>query len=178
MPNLSAAELRERLQSDMPGVVAVPAPEPSATAGEGKPAKAKPNLLATNDVIVVAEKLPQVVCYLTDVLGYTYLSDLAVVDYLADGLFEVVYRFYHLNGGSESLVLKVRVPRDKPTIPSLTPQLPGADLNEREAFDLFGINFVGHPYLKRIYMWDEFVGHPMRKDFPRQGDKYLGGSEE
>jgi NADH-quinone oxidoreductase subunit C len=37
---------------------------------------------------------------------------------------------------------------------------------------------VGHPYLKRIYMWDEFVGHPMRKDFLRQGDKYLGGSEE
>jgi len=43
--------------------------------------------------------------------------------------------------------------------------------------DLFGVEFIGHPYLRRIYMWDEFEGFPMRKDFPRQGDKYLGGDE-
>lgn len=74
-------------------------------------------------------------------------------------------------------MLKVRVPRDVPEVPSLTPYWPGANLHEREAFDLFGIIFTGHPFLRRIYMWDEFEGWPMRKDFPKQGDKYIGADE-
>jgi NADH-quinone oxidoreductase subunit C len=65
------------------------------------------------------------------------------------------------------------VPREVPDVPSLTPFWPGANFVEREAYDLYGINFIGHPYLKRIYMWDELEGYPMRKDFPKQGDKYL-----
>jgi NADH-quinone oxidoreductase subunit C len=71
------------------------------------------------------------------------------------------------------LLLKTRVPRDKPDVPALTVFWPGANLMEREAYDLYGINFIGHPYQRRIYMWDELEGHPMRKDFPKQGDKYL-----
>ncbi len=132
-----------------------------------------PELLRTSDVVIAAEKLPQVVHYLTETLGYELLSDIAAVDYLAYNLFELVYRFYTIAGGSE-LVLKVRVPRDHPTVPSLTPALPAAHLHEREAYDLFGIVFRGHPYLHRIYMWDEFEGYPMRKDFPKQGDNYIG----
>ncbi len=89
---------------------------------------------------------------------------------------ELVYRFYHPAGGS-GITLRVRVSRDDPVVPSLTPYWPAANFHEREAFDLFGITFTGHPYLRRIYMWDEFAGFPMRKDFPRQGDKYLGGDE-
>lgn len=129
-------------------------------------------MLATQDTIVAAPRIRDVATYLRDRLGYSFLSDIVAVDYLAADLFELVYLFYHPAGGSR-LAVKVRVPRDQPDVPALTPIWPGADLNEREAYDLFGINFIDHPYLKRIYMWDEFEGHPMRKDFPKQGDKYL-----
>ena len=99
------------------------------------------------------------------------------MDYLADGVIELVYRFLHLEGGPP-LAIKTRVPREQAVVPSITPFWPGADLQEREAFDLYGVDFPGHPNLKRVYMWDEFEGFPMRKDFPKQGDKYLDDEEE
>lgn len=172
---LTAETLRERLNRDLPGVVVTPEPAVSAEgtpAKDAKDAKNPADMLATNDTIVVAERLPEVLTYVRDVLGYSFLSDITAVDYLAADLFELVYLLYHPAGGTH-LMIKVRVPRDNPDVPSLTPIWPGAELSEREAFDLFGINFIDHPYLKRIYLWDEFEGHPMRKDFPKQGDKYL-----
>jgi NADH-quinone oxidoreductase subunit C len=178
MPVLShAEELRERLQRDLPGAVVLPPPppEPAAEGEEPEPkakGKEKPDFLTTSDTVVVAERLTEVAHYLRDTLGYEYLSDIAVVDYLADDLFELVYRFYHLDGGGD-VVVKVRVPRGQPVVPALTPTWPGANFHEREGFDLFGITFQGHPDLRRLYLWEEFEGHPMRKDFPRQGDKYL-----
>ncbi len=180
MPDIRAEELREHLQRDVPGALAPPpaASEAHDAAEEeqpkGKQAHEKPDMLKTEDAVVQAERLHDVALYIRDRLGYTYLSDIAAVDYLADGLFELVYTFYHLDGG-DRLVVKVRVPRSQPDVPALTPIWPGANLHEREAFDLFGINFLGHPFLRRIYMWDELEGHPMRKDFPKQGDKYLDG---
>lgn len=172
----TAEQLRARLEHDLPGVV-VPPPPPAA---EGEAAahtadhdKAPPDMLATGDTVVSAERIRDVAIYMRDTLGYTFLSDIVAIDYLAAGLFELVYLFYHPAGGSH-MSIKVRLPREQPDIPALTPIWPGADFMEREAFDLFGINFIGHPYLKRIYLWDEFEGHPMRKDFPKQGDKYLG----
>lgn len=175
MPSLTSAELRERIDRDLPGCrVEAPRPAPPA---EGKAAhEAKPNLLATDDLVIAPDRLIDAALYLRDTLGYTYLSDIAAVDYLADDLFELVYRFYHVAGGP-GLALKVRVPRANPEIPALTPHWPGANFHEREAFDLFGITFIGHPFLQRIYMWDEFEGFPMRKDFPKQGDKYIGEDE-
>jgi NADH-quinone oxidoreductase subunit C len=179
MPGITAETLRQYLNRDVPGVTIHPhappteksdADEPSA---KGKHTAKKPDFLTTNDTVVLAERLLDVVTYVRDTLGYTYLSDIAIVDYLGDGLLEIGYRFYHLDGGN-SLVVKVRLPRDRPIIQSLTPIWPAANFHEREGFDLFGVNFVGHPNLRRIYMWEEFVGHPMRKDFRRQGDKYLG----
>lgn len=177
MPGITAETLCEYLNRDLPGAVA-PArtPPPKDEGSEEKPAKGKrtkPDFLSTSDTVVFAERVADVARYIRDVLHYTYLSDIAVVDYLDDGLFELVYRFYHLEGG-DSLVVKTRVPRDQTQVPSLTSFWPAANFHEREGFDLFGIQFVGHPDLKRIYMWEEFEGHPMRKDFPRQGDKYLG----
>lgn len=160
MPNVTRDELHTRLRHTLPNAL-VSLPDDL------------PELLRTSDVVIAAAALPQVVHYLTDTLGYELLSDIATVDYLEHHLFELVYRFYNIAGGSE-LVLKVRVPRDHPIVPSLTPMLPAAHLHEREAYDLFGIIFRGHPYLHRIYMWDEFEGYPMRKDFPKQGDNYIG----
>lgn len=180
MPSISAEELRERIGRDLPGILA-PSYQPAASGGNGveneqRGGKGQPDFLTTNDTVVIAERLIEAAAYMRDSLGYTFLSDIAVVDYLNHGLFELVYRFYHLDGGKE-LVLKVRVPRDKPDVPALSSIWPGADFHEREGFDLYGINFVGHPFLRRIYMWDEFEGYPMRKDFPKQGDKYFGDDE-
>lgn len=185
MPNISAAELKERFTRDLPGALA---PErPRAKASENghaePPAKGKKgeegpvDLLATDDTVVLADRIPQVAQYMRDELGYTFLTDITAVDYLADGVIEVIYRFLHLDGGP-TLPIKTRVSRDRAVVPSITPFWPGADLQEREAYDMYGVEFPGHPNLTRVYMWDEFEGFPMRKDFPKQGDKYLGDGEE
>ncbi|MEF3274266.1 MAG: NADH-quinone oxidoreductase subunit C [Chloroflexus sp.] len=173
MPELSPTELRARLAEVMP--MALVEPEPLAVTPPPSHGP-QPGLFQPADPVIKPEHLIEAALFVRDTLGYAYLSDIAVVDYLYAGCFELVYRFYHPAGGS-SIVLRVRVPRDHPVLPSLTPHWPAANFHEREAFDLFGIEFTGHPYLRRIYMWDEFEGFPMRKDFPRQGDKYLGGDE-
>lgn len=173
MPRLSPPELRERLARDLPGAVVEAAPLRVAPPPAHGP---QPGLFATGDTVVAPEQIVAAATYLRDTHGYAFLSDIAVVDYLAEDRFELVYRFYNVEGG-EALVLKTRVPRANPAVPSLTPHWPGANFHEREAFDLFGVIFSGHPFLRRIYMWDEFEGWPMRKDFPKQGDKYIGEDE-
>lgn len=173
MPRLSPEELRERMARDLPGAVLESTPLRVAPPPAHGP---QPAPFVTTDTVVAAERIVEAALYLRDTLGYAFLSDIAVVDYLADGVFELVYRFYTIEGG-DGLALKVRVPREAPEVPSLTPYWPGANLHEREAFDLFGITFTDHPFLRRIYMWDEFEGWPMRKDFPKQGDKYIGADE-
>ncbi|MCM8811590.1 MAG: NADH-quinone oxidoreductase subunit C [Candidatus Omnitrophica bacterium] len=79
--------------------------------------------------------------------------------------FEVVYHFYSLETGHR-LRLKVPVEEDSPQVDSLTPVWASADWFEREVWDMFGIRFKGHPNLKRILMYEEFQGHPLRKDYP------------
>jgi len=102
---------------------------------------------------------------LRDSLGYDYLSSITAVDYLPEGKMEVVYHIYKTTGGP-GLTFKVQIPRTDPMeIPSLVSIYPGAELQEREAWDLFGIIFTGHPDLRRILMWEGFAGHPMRKDW-------------
>jgi NADH-quinone oxidoreductase subunit C len=185
VPNIGPAELKERFTRDLPGALAPARPKlkPAEKEHTEAPARAKKgeegpvDLLATDDAVVVAERIPDVARYMRDALGYSFLSDITAVDYLADGMIEVIYRFAHLDGGP-TLPIKTRVPRERPSIPSITPFWPGADLQEREAYDMYGVEFPGHPNLTRVYMWDEFEGFPMRKDFPKQGDKYLGDGEE
>lgn len=91
-----------------------------------------------------------------------FLHDLCGMD-LEDHL-EVVYQLSSLRG-PQHLRIIARVERDNPVIESVTPLWKGADFLEREAFDMFGIQFRGHPNLKRIYMWDDFEGYPLRKDY-------------
>ena len=114
--------------------------------------------------IVKAEKMLDVARYLRDQLGYDFLASATAVDYLPDGLMEMVYHVYRSTGGS-ALVFKVQVHRDAAVMNSLVSIWPGADFQEREAWDLFGIRFTGHPDLRRILMWEGFHGHPMRKDW-------------
>jgi NADH-quinone oxidoreductase subunit C/D len=116
-------------------------------------------------VIVDPAKLVEVATFTRDRLGYNYLANAAAVDYLGKGDFlEMVYHTYPIAGGP-ALVLKAQTPRDVATLPSLVPVWPGADFQEREAWDLMGIRFDGHPNLKRILMWEGFAGHPLRKDW-------------
>ena len=160
---LSPAELRELLERDLPGAIALPSAD-GDTQVKG--------MLATDDVLVVATQIPAVLRYMRDQQGYVYLSNITAVDFIDAGIFELVYHLYQLEGGP-ALVIKTRVPRDTPVVPSISSFWQGAQLQEREAYDLFGVDFPGHPDLRRVYMWDEFEGFPMRKDFPKQGDKYL-----
>jgi len=114
--------------------------------------------------LVKVENLLQFATTLRDELGYDFLSSVTGVDYLPDGFFEVVYHALQTTGGPP-LVFKVQVPREDPVVPSLVPIFPGADFQEREAYDMFGIRFAGHPNLERILMWEGFHGFPLRKDW-------------
>jgi len=114
--------------------------------------------------IVPAEKLVEFATSLRDDFSYDFLSSVTGVDYLPDDQMEVVYHAYQTTGGP-ALVYKVQVARDNPVVPSLTPVFPGANLQEREAWDLMGIRFEGHPDLKRVLLWEGFEGHPLQKDW-------------
>jgi len=114
--------------------------------------------------IVDSGLLPDVAKTLRDEEHFEYLSSVTGVDYLRESLFEVVYHLYRTAGGTGE-VLKSRVPRDNPILPSLTSIYPGAEFQEREIWDLFGIRFDGHPDLRRILLWEGFAGHPLRKDW-------------
>jgi len=82
--------------------------------------------------------------------------------------FEVVYLLLCLER-NERLQVKVRVPEDDMEVDSLNSMWKASDWPEREAFDMYGIRFKGHPNLKRLLMWDEFPAHPLRKDYPLEG---------
>lgn len=96
--------------------------------------------------------------------GFTTFSDLCAVDYLTrEPRYEVVVVVLS-TGLRRRLVVRCGVPGDEPLVPSVTGVYPGANFYEREAWDLLGIQFVGHPDMTRILLPDEWVGHPLRKD--------------
>jgi len=105
----------------------------------------------------------------TPELSLKYLSDLTAIDrYPNEPRFEVVYHLHSLES-FQRLRLKVRLPGDDPKVESVVTVWPGANAFEREVFDLFGIRFEGHPYLRRILMPEDWEGHPLRKDYPTEG---------
>ncbi len=114
--------------------------------------------------LVNAENLVEVATALRDEMGFDYLASVTGVDYLPEGKMEVVYHLFRSTGGP-ALVIKAQTPRENPVVPSLVPVFPGADLQERETWDLLGIQFEGHPDLRRILLWEGFNGFPLRKDW-------------
>ena len=131
-------------------------------------AEAIPDSVAISDeitVIVNSQSLCQVAEFLRDTSGFDfdYLNDLTAVDYL--DYFEVVYHLTSLKH-NHSLVLKTRChDRENPVVPSVGKIWRAADYQEREVYDLMGITFDGHPNLKRLLLWEGFVGHPLRRDY-------------
>jgi len=100
---------------------------------------------------------------------FNYIADVTCVDwYPADPRFEVIYHLLSIPN-KERVRLKVRLAGDSPALESVTSVWPGANYFEREVFDLFGIRFSGHPYLRRIQMPENWEGHPLRKDYPVEG---------
>lgn len=116
------------------------------------------------DVQVNADQVAQA----AEILDREGMSIEAVtgVDWLADGQFEVVYDYAYTAGGEMfRVVVRARVDREKPDIPTVSTIYGGANWHERETWDLFGINFVGHPQLERFLLPDDCDYHPLRKDF-------------
>jgi NADH-quinone oxidoreductase subunit C len=100
---------------------------------------------------------------------FNFLSDITCVDwYPSDPRFEVIYHLLSIPK-KERVRLKVRLNNESPVVESLTSVWPGANFFEREVFDLFGIRFTGHPYLRRIMMPEDWEGYPLRKDYPVEG---------
>jgi NADH-quinone oxidoreductase subunit C/D len=115
--------------------------------------------------VVKKEDLVEVATAIRDEFGFDLLTAATAVDYLADNKMEMVYHAYKTTGGP-GLIFRVQVDRVDPIeVPSLINVWPGVDFQEREAWDLFGIKFTGHPDLRRILMWEGFDGHPLRKDW-------------
>jgi len=134
-------------------------------------------------VVVRREALLEIVRFLKEdpEMDFNVLMDLSAVDNLTypspsplpeggegeikRSRFEVVVHLYSL-AKNHRLRLKVPVEEADSTVPTLTGIWPAADWYEREVWDMFGIRFLGHPNLKRILMYEAFVGHPLRKDYP------------
>ena len=98
-----------------------------------------------------------------------FLADVTCADfYPRQPRFEMAYHLLSIKNKSR-LRLKVRLEGDDASLESITPVWPSANFFEREVFDLFGVRFLGHPYLRRIMMPEDWEGHPLRKDYPVEG---------
>jgi NADH-quinone oxidoreductase subunit C/D len=114
--------------------------------------------------VVNTENLLQFARSVRDDLGFDLLSMVTAVDFYPEDRFDIVYMVYRTTGGP-GITFRVQTARDGASVPSLYSIYPGADFQEREVYDLFGINFEGHPDLRRIMLWEGFEGHPLRKDW-------------
>lgn len=114
-------------------------------------------------VDVPAARWVEALMFARDELGYGYFDWLTGVDELAEG-FSVVVHLWSLPA-HQHLLLRTRVPREAPSLASAVGVFPGANWHERETFEMFGVEFAGHPNLIPLLLPDGFEGHPLRKDF-------------
>lgn len=120
-------------------------------------------------VVVTPEAVHDVLAYLKEEQAFNYLMDVTTVDYLTyptpkRARFEVVYHLFSLTTKRR---IRVKTPAELGgSVPTATDLWAGADWFEREAWEMYGVSFAGHPNLKRLMTHVEFVGHPLRKDYP------------
>jgi NADH-quinone oxidoreductase subunit C len=125
--------------------------------------------------VVKREKILDVLRFLKEdpELAMDLARDLTVIDWMYTAQneerprFEVVYTLYSL-AKKHAVRLKAPVPEDDPVIDSCAELWPGLNWYEREAWDMYGVRFRGHPDLRRMFMYESFVGHPLRKDYPKE----------
>lgn len=123
-------------------------------------------------VYISADELIALLKFLRDEMGFTRMENLTSVDYKT--YFEMVYHLFAWktadtckDSADENLwiTVKVKLDHENPEIPSVTSVFSGSEFEEREVYDLMGINITGHPDLRRILLWEGFPGHPLRKDY-------------
>jgi NADH-quinone oxidoreductase subunit C len=120
-------------------------------------------------IYVARESIRQACEHLKNQGVVNFLSDLTCADfYPREPRFELAYHLLSMQR-KERVRLKVRLDRAEAVVESITAVWPTANFFERELFDLFGIRFLGHPYLRRIMMPEDWEGHPLRKDYPVEG---------
>ena len=125
--------------------------------------------------VVDPKRIETVMRFLRDEADFDMLTDLTAVDYLGrTPRFEVVYHLY-ATGANQRLRIKARVAEEAAEIASVVGLYASANWMEREVFDLYGIRFDGHPNLRRILLYEEFEGHPLRKDYPKERRQPLVG---
>jgi len=151
----SLEQIKDRINSAHPGWQAEIVPNAS-------PANQASLLLCPRQAVEIARFLRD-----DPELRFDYASNVTGVDWLKPGFLEAIYHLYSMALGHGPLIIRLRTGNrtDNVILPSLTPVWRSCELQEREIFDLFGIQFEGHPDLRRILMWDEYVDHPMRKDY-------------
>ena len=133
-------------------------------------------------LLVDRAALPDVLRYCRDdaALRFDMLMDLTAVDYLTypgrddSPRFEIVYHLYSV-ARNHRVRIKARVPEEDPRIASAVALYASADWMEREVWDMYGIRFTGHPDLRRLLLYEEFEGHPLRKDYPKERRQPLVG---
>ena len=142
------------------------------------------NFRGDETAVVKGAQIKQVCTFLRDekALAFDMLTDATAVDYLLDPAaedyrFEVVYHFYSTTL-KHRLRVKVRLPEEEPQVDSIHELWPVANWLEREIWDMYGIRFVGHPELRRILLYEEFEGHPLRKDYPKDKHQPLARRPE
>ena len=96
--------------------------------------------------------------------GYDFLRSLTGMDWGEEGL-GVVYHIEKTSTGENKVVKTVTTNRENPELPSVCDIWKAAEFNEREVYDFFGIHFIGHPDMRRLYLREDWVGHPFRKDY-------------
>ena len=124
-------------------------------------------------IYVKPERILEILRMLRDdsLCAFNYLQDITCLDYMNQGMSErfcVVYNLYSFNHNS-SIRIKAFVSENNPKINSVSSLWASADWAEREVYDMYGIEFLNHPNLKRILMPDDYHGYPLRKDYPLQG---------
>lgn len=120
--------------------------------------------------VVKADKLVDVCRFAKTTAGleFDYCQDITALDWPAKQRIEIVLHLYSLSQ-RHALVLKVELDRDKPVVPTVEGVWKAATWLEREIYDLFGVNFTGHSDMRRILLPDDWVGHPLRKDYQEAG---------
>jgi len=127
-------------------------------------------------VYIKAEDNVGVLKLMKEELGYTQLSEMSAIDWIAkQGQFEIFYQMLSM-GKRKRIRVKCFIDQDQ-AIESVNPLFRSADWSEREMFDMFGIKVNNHPYMKRILMPDDWEGHPLLKTYPLQGDEFAAWYE-
>ncbi len=153
---VSGQEIAHRIEQRFPGAVVDAAPEGAE---------------------VRAERLVEVCTYLRDdpELAFQYLASLTAVDRLER--LEVVYHLQSIRHNRLAVLKVTTADRENAEVPSVVAVWKGALLQEREAYDLMGIRFSGHPDMRRVFLWEGFAGHPLRKDWLNMPGGLMAGLE-